>query len=69
MESSVLDRATRYFLRPDRPEEAHGQVNNVVFVEGLVRFRGADWIYFGTGDSAISVAKTGNWTRARKEFF
>ena len=35
----LLQRTDTYFLRPERPYETTGQVNQVVFVEGLVRFK------------------------------
>src|SRR4029079_13015300 len=34
-----LARLTTPFLVPETPEETSGQVNNVVFVEGLVAYR------------------------------
>lgn len=33
-----------------------GQVDNVVFSEGLVQFNGKWWLYYGIGDSVIGVA-------------
>lgn len=44
------------FLRPDRPFELTGQSGHVCFAEGLVRFRGRWWLYYGAGDGYVSVA-------------
>lgn len=52
----LVDRLEKNFLRPDRPYEITGQVNQVCFVEGLVFFRGRWLLYFGTADSKIAVA-------------
>ena len=52
----VLKRSDAYFLTPDRPYEITGQVGNVCFIEGLVEFKGAWFLYYGTADSKIAVA-------------
>ena len=52
----VVRRCTTFFLRPDQPFERSGQVANVCFLEGLVRFRGKWLLYYGTADSRIGVA-------------
>ena len=52
----VLKRSDTYFLSPDRPYEITGQVGNVCFIEGLVQFKGAWFLYYGTADSKIAVA-------------
>jgi predicted GH43/DUF377 family glycosyl hydrolase len=52
----VLGRSDAYFLTPDRPYEITGQVGNVCFIEGLVEFKGAWFLYYGTADSKIAVA-------------
>jgi predicted GH43/DUF377 family glycosyl hydrolase len=54
--SVVLQRAETYFMKPDKPYELEGQVNAVVFVEGLVRYNNKWFIYYGTADSKIAVA-------------
>ena len=51
-----IARTVHPFLVPDRPYETAGQVNQVVFVEGLVPFRGRWHLYYGTADSRIAVA-------------
>jgi predicted GH43/DUF377 family glycosyl hydrolase len=52
----ISDRMENYFMKPDKPYEIVGQVNNVCFVEGLVKFKGKWFLYYGTADSKIAVA-------------
>lgn len=52
----LTDRSETYFIRPDQPYETQGQVNQVVFLEGMVPFRGRWFLYYGTADSKIGVA-------------
>ncbi len=52
----LLHRTDTWFIKPDRPYEITGQVNNVCFVEGLARFQGKWFLYYGTADSKIAVA-------------
>lgn len=54
----LISRTEEYFMTPDKPYEEVGQVGNVVFLEGLVRYKGAWFLYYGTADSKIAVAKT-----------
>lgn len=54
--TKLLQRLDTYFIRPERPYELTGQVNQVVFLEGLARYRGQWWLYYGTADSKIAVA-------------
>ncbi len=54
--TKLIDRLEKNFLRPDKPYEITGQINQVCFVEGLVPFKGKWFLYFGTADSKISVA-------------
>ncbi len=56
--SKVIARGDDAFIRPDRKYEMEGQVNNVTFIEGIARFKGAWYIYYGTADSFIAVART-----------
>lgn len=49
-------RLERPFLWPSTPEQTEGQVNRVVFAEGLVQFKGKWWLYFGQADSSLGVA-------------
>jgi predicted GH43/DUF377 family glycosyl hydrolase len=52
----LLERTGRYFIKPDKPYEIDGQVNQVCFVEGLVRFHNQWLLYYGTADSKIAAA-------------
>jgi predicted GH43/DUF377 family glycosyl hydrolase len=54
--SKVIDRMETYFLRPEKPYEITGQVNQVCFIEGLVNFKDHWYLYYGTADSKIAVA-------------
>ncbi len=54
--TKLLRRADAYFMRPERPYETTGQVNQVVFLEGLARFQSKWFLYYGTADSKIAVA-------------
>ena len=50
-----LARLTEPFLVPETPEEISGQVNNVVFVEGLVAYKGEWLMYYGQGDAGVGL--------------
>ncbi len=54
--SRLVNRLGKNFLRPDRPYEISGQVNQVCFVEGMVHFKDHWFLYYGTADSKIGVA-------------
>jgi len=54
--SVVLERTEFSVLEVDHSLEKEGQVNNVVFSEGLVNFKGKWFLYYGMGDSRIGVA-------------
>ena len=54
--SQLLQRTDTYFMRPEQPYETTGQVNQVVFLEGLARLKGNWFLYYGTADSKIAVA-------------
>ncbi|MEZ0542987.1 glycoside hydrolase family 130 protein [Fibrella arboris] len=56
--TKLLDRTATYFIKPDQPYETQGQVNQVVFLEGMVSFKGRWFLYYGTADSKIGVATT-----------
>ena len=51
-----IARAEDAFIRPEKDYEVTGQVNSVTFIEGLVKFKGKWFIYYGTADSYIAVA-------------
>lgn len=52
---AVTGRLEHPFLRID-PLEAHGQVGNVVFAQGLVSFKQKWLLYLGLADSRLGVA-------------
>lgn len=54
--TKVIQRSDRPFFVPDRPYEISGQINHVVFVEGLVCWKKRWMLYYGTADSKIAVA-------------
>lgn len=54
--SACIARSLEPFLGIDTDDEAVGQVNNVCFAEGLVRFNGQWRLYFGMADSRIGCA-------------
>lgn len=54
--TKLVDRSDTYFIKPDQPYEMEGQVNQVVFLEGMVPFKGRWFLYYGTADSKIGVA-------------
>ena len=54
--TKLLQRMDTYFMRPERPYETTGQVNQVVFLEGLARHNSQWFLYYGTADSKIAVA-------------
>jgi len=53
--TAVIARNPSPFLRIDAAE-AHGQVGNVCFAEGLVAYQGQWWLYLGLADSRLGVA-------------
>lgn len=55
--ANVLGRMEEDFFRPDKDYEIFGQVNKVVFLEGLVPFNKKWLLYYGTADSKIAVAE------------
>ncbi|WPP52829.1 glycoside hydrolase family 130 protein [Catalinimonas niigatensis] len=55
--AKLIDRLEEDFFRPDKDYEIFGQVNKVVFLEGLVPFNKKWLLYYGTADSKIAVAE------------
>lgn len=55
----LIDRTEKYFIYPDKDYEKIGEVNEVCFVEGLVKFNNRWFLYYGTADSKIAVATHG----------
>ena len=56
----LINRLERPFMKPDKPYEITGQVNQVCFLEGMVPFNGRWLLYYGTADSKIAVAAGGS---------
>ena len=54
--TKLLQRMDTYFMRPERPYETTGQVNQVVFLEGLAKYNSKWFLYYCTADSKIAVA-------------
>jgi beta-1,2-mannosidase len=54
--TKLLQRSDNFFMRPELPYETTGQINQVVFLEGLARFKDKWYLYYGTADSKIAVA-------------
>ncbi len=54
--TKILDRSKTFFFEPSKPYELEGQVNHVVFIEGLIHFKNQWFLYYGTADSKIAVA-------------
>ena len=54
--TKLVKRMNEYFMKPDKPYEMEGQVNQVCFLEGLARFKNKWFLYYGTADSKIAVA-------------
>ena len=54
--TKVIKRTDSYFMKPDKPYEIAGQVNQVTFIEGLVKLKNRWFLYYGTADSKIAVA-------------
>lgn len=52
----LIARTDTNFIRPDKAYEKKGEVNEVCFVEGLVKFKNQLFLYYGTADSRIAVA-------------
>ena len=52
----ILFRLDNYFIKPEKPYEISGQVNQVCFLEGLAQFHDKWYLYYGTADSKIAVA-------------
>ena len=55
--TKILQRLDHYFMKPEKPYELTGEVNNVCFIEGLAHFKGKYFLYYGTADSKIAVAE------------
>lgn len=56
LQDGPLARLEKPILVPEHANEVNGQVNRVVFTEGVVQFRGQWFLYYGQGDSELGVA-------------
>jgi beta-1,2-mannosidase len=54
--TQAIARLEHPFIFPTSADEQNGQVNNVVFSEGLVHFRRRWFLYFGMADSVLGAA-------------
>lgn len=54
--TQVLRRSVRPVLVPETNNEKEGQTPDVVFAEGLIKFKGKLLLYYGMADSKIGVA-------------
>lgn len=54
--TKLRNRLEQNFMKPDKPYETSGQVNQVCFIEGLAPFQEKWFLYYGTADSKIAVA-------------
>jgi predicted GH43/DUF377 family glycosyl hydrolase len=51
-----IARVEKPLLVPEAGDELNGQVDQVVFAEGIVQFKGKWFLYFGQADSEVGVA-------------
>jgi predicted GH43/DUF377 family glycosyl hydrolase len=56
LKNGPIARIEEPLLVPESSDEQTGQVNQVVFAEGLVQFKGKWFLYFGMADSTLGVA-------------
>lgn len=57
----LINRSDEPFIQPERPFEKSGQYQDgTTFVEGLVLFDDAWYLYYGTADSMVGVARAKN---------
>ena len=54
--TKLIGRLDNFFMKPEKPYEITGQVNQVCFIEGMVPFNNRLFLYYGTADSKIAVA-------------
>jgi predicted GH43/DUF377 family glycosyl hydrolase len=54
--TEILARMNAPWLEPQTFEDTHGLVSYVTFVEGLVRFHGLWFAYYGQADTTLGVA-------------
>jgi len=54
--TKILYRYNKQILVPDEQFELFGKVNNVIFAEGLVKFKKRYFLYYGGADKCIGLA-------------
>lgn len=54
--TKLIYRSSKPLMIPSEQFELFGKVNNVIFAEGLVKFKGNYFLYYGGGDKCIGVA-------------
>lgn len=54
----VLERCEKPVIEPTKEWESEGQVRNVTFAEGVVRFNNKWLLYYGSADNCIGLAET-----------
>lgn len=64
---ALIARTAEPFLSPTEAGAQRGQVNHVVFAEGLVEFHGDLLLYYGMADSHIGVARADARAEAQAE--
>ena len=57
---NILKRSEKPMLSLSEDWEKYGQVPNVIFVEGLVKFRNKWYLYYGAADTYVSVSMSKN---------
>ena len=55
--TKIVERSKAHFMYPEKDYEINGLVGNVCFVEGLVFYKDCWYLYYGTADSRLAVAK------------
>lgn len=55
--TKCIERSEAHFMYTEKDYELEGLVNNVCFVEGLVFYKNSWFLYYGTADSRLAVAK------------
>ena len=56
LRDAPIARIQNPMIVPTGQQEQEGQVDQVVFAEGLVQFKGKWFLYFGQADSSLGVA-------------
>ena len=54
--TKILYRHDKPILTPDEQFELFGKVNNVIFAEGIVKFKNKYFLYYGGADKCVGVA-------------